>query len=132
MNCQQFDQIIVNLACNVRMDAAERARALAHADTCLKCGARFTRQQTISTALQSLARQEQTINAPARIGQLLFAAFEQQHVVRPALTPVRRRFWAGLHTELGERICRSRAFALCDSGDFVVANAAACARSESA
>lgn len=98
MNCQEFNQLIVHLTCDVEMDAAVRASALAHADICRDCGARVTRQQTIATALQSLARQEQTIQAPERIGQLLFAAFEQQQepVVRPAPRPVRPSFWAGL------------------------------------
>jgi hypothetical protein len=101
MNCQEFNQLIVHLTCDVEMDAAERARALAHADTCLNCGARVTRQQTIATALESLAKQEQIIQAPERIGQLLFAAFEQQQelIVRPVPRPVRSSFWAGLRLD---------------------------------
>lgn len=77
MNCQQFNQIIVKLACQVMADDAEHTCALVHAETCGQCSARLARQQNIVTGLQALAEQEQTIKAPAYIGLVLQAAFEK-------------------------------------------------------
>lgn len=78
MNCQQFDKIIVNLACDLPMNDADHDRALAHAGVCPPCKARLARQQNAAAGLQALNAQEQTINAPSHIGLALQVAFEQQ------------------------------------------------------
>lgn len=93
MTCQEFDHLIVNLTCDLPLPEPERKRALAHADTCLQCGARLARQQSVRGALQSLAQREHTINAPDHIRQRMMAAFEQQQAATTT-TPVRTPFWA--------------------------------------
>ena len=97
MNCQDFSQLIVTLTCDLPLEASERARALAHANVCHYCQAHLTRQESLAATLQSLAQQEQIINAPEHIGQQLLAAFEQQKqpVAGTVATPVRRGFWTG-------------------------------------
>lgn len=96
MNCQDFDKLIVNLACDVPMNADERANALAHAETCLQCGARLARQQNVAAALQALNKREQSIHAPERIGEQLMAAFAEQHSPSVRVVPAPKSFWAGL------------------------------------
>lgn len=95
MNCQQFDKIIVNLSCGL-LDAAERHRALAHAQNCISCGTRLTRQQKTVAGLDTLAKQEQTINAPAHLAATLQAAFESQQTIaaRDTVSPAPVRLWS--------------------------------------
>ncbi|MFN7929240.1 MAG: hypothetical protein U0Y68_15100 [Blastocatellia bacterium] len=97
MNCQEFENLIVKLACEVPMDTAARAQALAHTDACRACRLRFVRQQNIASALQVLADDEQAIQAPEHIGRLLLATFAQQQepAIVKTITP-RKNFAAAL------------------------------------
>lgn len=80
MNCQAFNQIIVEFAGAQLTDAPVRAAAEAHQQSCAACAARVARQQAIAAALGDLARQEQTLSAPAQLFAQLQTAFEQQNV----------------------------------------------------
>lgn len=94
MNCQQFDNIIVNLACGPALATAEHAQALAHAQTCAPCGWRLACQHNVAAGLQVLAVQEQAISAPAHLAVALQAAFERQpSAAQTILSPAPVRHW---------------------------------------
>lgn len=78
MNCRQFNEIIIDLACELPMDGLVRSRALEHAEGCVQCSLLLARQQNIAAGLQALALQERKIDAPAGLGIALQAAFERQ------------------------------------------------------
>lgn len=75
MNCQQFEQLIIKLSCDLPLEPALRVQALAHAATCESCGRRLANQRYAENNLQALAIEEQSVAAPAHIGASLQAAF---------------------------------------------------------
>ena len=79
MNCQAFNQIIVEFVSAPLPEATIRAAAEAHVQSCAVCAARVVQQQDVAVVLQALAVQEQTISAPVHLFANLQAAFEQQH-----------------------------------------------------
>ncbi len=86
MNCQQFDQIVVDLARNRIADAAMRDCALDHARACKLCAVRLADQRKLSVALRavSAAWNEQ---APVRVEHALLSAFRTEfNASRPANT----------------------------------------------
>lgn len=95
MNCEQFDTIIVNLACNQLADASKRHLALAHAQSCAQCGMRLARQQNVAAGLHTLAVQEQTIGPPPHLAATLQAAFERQQTAttQEIASPISAKLW---------------------------------------
>lgn len=83
MNCQQFDQIVVELA---RVGSAE-AGTLEHARSCPRCAALLSDQQKLTVALRVVSTATGNERAPARVEQALLRAFRARFVAsRPATT----------------------------------------------
>ena len=89
MNCQEFEAGINDLARDQIMDAASRARALAHSEGCAECAARLADERMLSAGLRYLAASASTEQAPARIESALLAAFRERNV--PVVTPINGR-----------------------------------------
>ncbi|HET8674926.1 MAG TPA: hypothetical protein VFO63_03985 [Blastocatellia bacterium] len=98
MNCQEFEASINDLARDQIMDAASRARALAHSEGCAECAARLADERMLSAGLRYLAASASTEQAPARIESALLAAFRERNatvsaptVPAPVVTPINGR-----------------------------------------
>ena len=98
MNCQEFEASINDLARDQIMDAASRARALAHSEGCAECAARLSDERMLSAGLRYLAASAGDEQAPARIEAALLAAFRERNATvptrtapAPAVTPINRR-----------------------------------------
>lgn len=85
MNCQDFAQIVSDLARERLMDAGVRADAQAHAGTCTRCELRLVDEQALNKGLRALAARVESASAPAHLAAALLAAFrEQQHAAGSA------------------------------------------------
>lgn len=89
MNCQDFEQIIGDLARRRPIDAGARAEALAHEQACERCAARLSNERSLSAGLRALAATMKEQEAPARAEASLLAAFraraaEAGHTAAPA------------------------------------------------
>lgn len=79
MNCQEFENIIIDLARGQMMDAALRESGLAHRETCARCAARLADEQALTAGLRALAASTESEAAPSRIEGALRAAFRAPH-----------------------------------------------------
>ena len=79
MNCDQFRDLIHDLA---REDASADAgviQALAHAESCATCDALLREAEQVTLRLHSLAAQHRFDAPPAHVETTLLQAFRQQH-----------------------------------------------------
>jgi hypothetical protein len=85
MTCAQFEEIAHELERPGTQGFALRDEALAHADSCQRCGLLFDKIMSLDFALDSLAVQDADQHAPARLETALIAEFRRQHAaVAPA------------------------------------------------
>lgn len=104
MNCQEFAEIVNELAGQRLMDAVTRQRALRHAQGCALCAARLAAENELTVRLRAFAEDTQVEQAPARVRESLRAVFaEHQRTTMTATVapmPARRRWintqWAVL------------------------------------
>lgn len=78
MNCQNFENIVDELARGRLMDVRTREAAHAHRDSCHACGARLAEEQSLRAGLRSLAAGMAGAEAPPRVEAKLLAAFREQ------------------------------------------------------
>lgn len=78
MKCQEFAQIVVELARGRMMDATQRAQGLAHIAECASCAARLSDECALTAGLSALAASEIKLSAPANTEATLLAAFRQK------------------------------------------------------
>jgi hypothetical protein len=93
MNCQDFEAIVVQLACNRPLDAGRRGSGLVHAEACASCAALLADQRRLSAGLRALADGGAAEQAPERLEASLRSAF-RAHAALPELAAVRRRWYA--------------------------------------
>jgi hypothetical protein len=96
MNCQEFEQLVTGLAEGQLMDAATRARAVAHATECPRCDRRWQGEQVLSVGLRAFAASTAEAEAPARLKQALRAVFDEQAQSAPSVVvpfPARAQRW---------------------------------------
>ena len=89
MTCQSFENVLVDLARSMPMEASVRDRALAHVASCDGCGRRLAQERLLTGGLQALATETKSAVAPDKLQQNLVAALRQQRV---ALQPVRTHY----------------------------------------
>ena len=91
MNCQLFETIINDLARNSVMNAVARDGAMAHAETCERCGARLRDERMLTEGLRRVAASAENNQAPPRVEAALLAAFRNQHssTLAPAINQPR-------------------------------------------
>lgn len=88
MRCQEFAQIVAELARGQMMDAAQRAQGLAHTESCAICAARLQGERALSAGLNALAASESKLSAPASTEAALLAAFRQKTVSSISAPPL--------------------------------------------
>ena len=80
MNCQSFDEVGIDLARSLPMEASTREAVLAHCESCEICAGRLAQEQLLTGGLQVLATEMKSAIAPDHIQQNLVAAFRQQRL----------------------------------------------------
>lgn len=75
MNCEQFDQIVVELARDRGVDGGTSQGATDHARSCLRCGARLSDQRKLAVALRAVNSAASSEQAPASVEHSLLSAF---------------------------------------------------------
>lgn len=78
MNCQEFDQIVVELAADKLSSARTRIVALTHVSTCEACNNRLMAEKVLENGLAAVAESDKGQQASAKLKQSLRAAFEAQ------------------------------------------------------
>lgn len=88
MNCQDFETIIIEIACDRLMDAAARERGLEHVQKCAPCAILLVEERALSRDLRALSARGGAEEIPARIETALLSAFRQQ-AAAPIVAPAR-------------------------------------------
>jgi hypothetical protein len=96
VNCEDFRNLIQDLAREDVPANAAVTSALAHAESCRACDALLREAEQLTAGLRSLAAQHNSDAAPPRVETALLHSFRQQHTPAPAL----RRFggWLAVST----------------------------------
>jgi hypothetical protein len=81
MNCQLFEELIVDLVRENGLEDSVRSQALAHAEFCARCSARLESQRALSTAFK-LASAEGG-EAPAHVETALLSAYRARQAKTP-------------------------------------------------
>lgn len=79
IDCAQFEDVVHELERSGTAGFAMRREALAHAESCDRCGALLDKVMALGFALDSLAVEESSDKAPMRIEAALLAEFRRQH-----------------------------------------------------
>jgi hypothetical protein len=87
MDCAQFEEQVHELERPGTEGFVRRRSALAHAESCERCGVLLDKVMSLDFALDSLAVQGSDEQAPARVEAALLAEFRRQHA--QAARPVR-------------------------------------------
>lgn len=79
INCAQFDEVVHELERAGTPGFDFREDALAHAESCPRCARLLDKVMTLEFALDSLAVQDRSEGASARVEAALLAEFRRQH-----------------------------------------------------
>jgi len=79
IDCAQFEEVAHELERSGTPGFAMRQEALAHAESCGRCGALLDKVMALGFALDSLAVEESCEQAPVRVETALLAEFRRQH-----------------------------------------------------
>lgn len=77
MNCQSFENVVVELARSMPLEASVRDGALAHVACCDGCGRRLAQEKLLTSGLQALATETKSAVAPDHLQQNLIIALRQ-------------------------------------------------------
>jgi hypothetical protein len=77
MNCERFDEELVDLARGEEGDGDGRDAALAHAEGCVRCAARLEDERAVTSALRAFATRTAGAEAPPRVEAALLRALRQ-------------------------------------------------------
>ena len=79
MNCNDFEKIVNDLACDRLMEAGKKEEAWAHTKVCMRCVARLVKEKFLTASLRLAAKEDTaSASAPAHVKANLLAAFAQQ------------------------------------------------------
>lgn len=95
MDCVQFRELVHDFGRAGTAGGAMRGAVLAHAENCPQCGSLLEKVTLLDFALDSLAVQDSSEQAPARIEAALLAEFRRQHA-KAVLSQPKRGFMAAL------------------------------------
>ncbi len=84
MNCEDFESVASDLACEHMMEAALREDAMLHRSTCEGCATRLYEEQRLTNALRQVSSMMQTQKASPRVEEHLLAEFRSVAAVRGA------------------------------------------------
>src|SRR5262245_6669663 len=74
MNCQEFREILVDLAGDRLLDAAVRREAFAHVGVCAACAQRLEAERTLTARITEFSRATENLHASVEIKQQLRSA----------------------------------------------------------
>jgi hypothetical protein len=94
MNCQQFADLVNDIAREQIIDAGAREQALGHSESCQSCAARLADERAMTLGLRELAEQMKDSAAPARVESRLLAAFDELALIQLAPQVSARRYRA--------------------------------------
>lgn len=77
MNCQNFEEVVNDIAREQIMDAGARALAIRHADECTWCAKRLEDERRLTLRLRSLVADTESAAAPTRVEAHVLAAFDE-------------------------------------------------------
>ena len=78
MNCQIFENVVVDLARSLPLEASVREAALAHSEGCDGCGRRLAQEELLTGGLQALATEMNSVSVSTHLQQNLISALRQQ------------------------------------------------------
>lgn len=93
MDCKCFDSVLEELERDTSMPAGVRDRALQHAEDCAYCRARLAAARLLSLELRALAKDDENLQAPARVEASLLGVFRERRRRRSRVW--RSLSWAG-------------------------------------
>jgi hypothetical protein len=94
MNCQKFEDLVIDIARDQIMDAELQSEAMQHEGQCVSCEGRLVAERAITIRMRELASLTQAVSAPERLQESLLEAFERQSFVKtPSATTYPRRYW---------------------------------------
>jgi hypothetical protein len=92
MNCEQFREVMQDLARDEGLDFEKTKDALAHAESCGECDALLQESESITTALRMLSLQHSTDEAPLYVEAALLRSFAEKRV--PVHRPANLSLWS--------------------------------------
>ena len=95
MNCQSFENSVVDIVRGNPIDASVLERSLAHAESCRTCGRQLEEQRMLSSQLRSFSDEMKLVNPPARIEEQLLVALRSQNFQRSRVASASRK-WLGV------------------------------------
>lgn len=78
MKCTDFENIVVDLARGLSLDATLKQQGVQHAQSCVRCAGRLKTEQALSRSLRTVAARDQLLSAPNSVETALLAAFRAQ------------------------------------------------------
>src|SRR6266571_4635504 len=94
MNCQRFEDAVIDVAREQIMDAALQHEALRHGRECAACAGRLNDERALTHQLRELTLTTKSVSASEKIEAQLLRAFDSQTLVTMRPTrPVSRRYW---------------------------------------
>jgi hypothetical protein len=95
MNCDEFQNIVTELARDQMMEATARSQALAHSARCEDCALRLENERHLTAGLRSLASEMESLEAGPEVEARVLAAFRNRKAVVSTVGRSRRWYWAG-------------------------------------
>jgi hypothetical protein len=79
MNCQEFQEIVQDLARARAMEASKVESGMGHAHACAACAEKLEEERSLAEALGMLAQSAGLQQAPPQVEDFLLGAFREQH-----------------------------------------------------
>ena len=96
MNCEDFSNLVLDIAREQLLDAGVRVAALDHAASCDHCRVRLAAEQQLTRHLQSLSEAMRPLGAQPQIDARVIAACRSRATVFDLRMPQRRKTWAAV------------------------------------
>src|SRR5215510_7891501 len=96
MNCEDFNNVVLDIAREQLLDAGVRVAALDHAGSCDDCRVRLAAERQLSRQLRALSEAMRPFGAAPQIDARLIAACRSRSTVFNLRLPQRRKTWAAV------------------------------------
>jgi len=96
MNCEDFSNVVLDIAREQPLEAGVRVAALDHAGSCDHCRVRLAAEQQLSRHLRALSEAMRPLGAAPEIDARVIAACRSRSTVFNFRTPQRRQTWAAV------------------------------------
>jgi hypothetical protein len=96
MNCEEFRELVQDLAREEELDIATLENAFTHADSCEACEARLEEAEALTNDLRSMAAHYSSEKAPVDVERALLLAFRQDRTPASSNRSIRWFWLAGV------------------------------------